>query len=134
MKTRPTQLPASAKNALTCSEASTSRQPSTARELAAQHALAASHHPTASDPDLLDAFSRDAALEKWTAPEAAEAAKAQWGETAATALAWCAVSAHCDGRTQEYRFWFRVFACLQAGSPDSEAQEASGKARPCSSR
>jgi len=55
--------------------------------LVAPDALAASHHPAASDPDLLDAFSRDGALEKWTVPEAAEAAKALWGTTAATAIA-----------------------------------------------
>ena len=122
MKTRPTQLPASAENPTTCSEASASRHPSTARGLVAPDALAASHHPAASDPDLLDAFNRDAALEKWTVPEAAEAAKALWGTTAATAIAWCAMSARGDGRTHEYRFWFRVFACLQAGSPDSDAQ------------
>jgi hypothetical protein len=102
--------------------------------LAALDALAASHHPAASDPDLLDAFNRDAALEKWTVPEAAEAANAMWGKTAATAIAWCAVSARCDGRTQEFQFWFRVFTDLQAGSPDSEAEAASGKVRPSSSR
>ncbi|TGQ32380.1 hypothetical protein EN859_028605 [Mesorhizobium sp. M00.F.Ca.ET.216.01.1.1] len=97
-------------------------------------APAASHHPVANDPDLLDAFNRDAALEKWTVPEAAEAAKAHWGQTAATAVAWCAFSAHCDGRTQEFRFWFRVFTYLQAGSPASEAEAAAGKARPGPSR
>jgi hypothetical protein len=134
MKTHPTRLSASAENPSTCSEASASRHPSTARELAALDAPAASHHPAASDPELLDAFSRDAALEKWTVPEAAEAAKALWGEIAATAIAWCAVTAYYDGRTQEYRFWFRVFAYLKARSPDSEAEAASGKARPCSSR
>ncbi|GLS35699.1 hypothetical protein GCM10010869_12880 [Mesorhizobium tianshanense] len=125
MKIRPAQLPASAENPSTRSEASASHHPSTVR--------GSSHHPTASDPNLLDAFTRDAALEKWTVPEAAEAAKAIWGETAATTIAWHAFSAHCDGRTQEFRFWFRVFTHLQAGSPDSEAEAASGKARPCSS-
>lgn len=35
------------------------------------------HHGAVANPDLLDAFGRDAALEKWTVPEAAEAAKAQ---------------------------------------------------------
>jgi hypothetical protein len=134
MKNRPTQLPASAEEPSTCSDASASRHPSPARELAAPDALAASHHPAASDPDLLDAFNRDAALEEWTVPEAAKAAKGLWGKTAATAIAWCAVSARCDGRTQEYRFWFRVFAYLRAGSPDLEPETASGKARPCSSR
>ena len=63
---------------------STSRHASTARELPAPDALAASHHPAASDPDLLDAFNRDAALEKWTEPEAAEAAKALWGKATET--------------------------------------------------
>ncbi|WP_284202029.1 hypothetical protein [Mesorhizobium tianshanense] len=134
MNIRPTPLPASAEKPSTCSEASASRHPSTGRELATPDALAASHHPAASDPDLLDAFNRDAALEKWTVPEAAEAAKAFWGKTAATAIAWCAFSARCDGRTQEFRFWFRVFAHLQASSPDSEAEAASGKAHPGSSR
>jgi hypothetical protein len=102
--------------------------------MAAPDALAASHHSAAGDPELLDAFNRDAALEKWTVPEAAEAAKALWGRTAATAIAWCAFSAHCDGRTQEFRFWFRVFTDLRAGSLDSEAEAASGTTRPGSSR
>lgn len=121
MKTRPTQFPDSTETPSICGEASASRHPATARQLPARDALAASHHPPASDPDLVDAFNRDAALKKWTVPEAAEAAKALWGKTAATAIAWCAFSAHCDGRTQEFRFWFRVFTDLQAGLPDSEA-------------
>ena len=132
MKTRPTQRPASAQSPSPCSEASVSRHPSTGRETPASDALATSRHPVV-DADLLDAFSRDAALEKWTVPQAAEAAEAFWGKTAATAIAWCAFTAHCDGRTQEFRFWFRVFACLRAGLPDAEAKAASGKARPCSS-
>jgi hypothetical protein len=111
------------------SEASASRLPSPARVLAAPEAPAAFQHPVASDPDLLDAFSRDAALEQWTVPEAAKAANAFWGKTAATAIAWCAFTAHCDGRRQEFRFWFRVFTCLRTGSPDVEAEAASGKAR-----
>jgi len=134
MKIRRTRLPASAEKPSTCSEASASRRPSTARELVALGALATSHHPAASDPDLLDAFSREAALERWAVPQAVEAAKALWGETAATAIAWCAMSARGDGRTQEYRFWFRVFAYLKAGSSDSEAEAAIGKGRPGSSR
>lgn len=28
---------------------------------------------------------------------------------AALAAAWCALSARCDGRQADYRFWFRVF-------------------------
>jgi hypothetical protein len=28
---------------------------------------------------------------------------------AALAAAWCALSARCDGRKADYRFWFRVF-------------------------
>ncbi|MER8930210.1 hypothetical protein [Mesorhizobium sp. M0244] len=36
------------------------------QELPAQSTLAASHHPAVSDPDLLDAFNRDAAVHKWT--------------------------------------------------------------------
>ncbi|WP_292237609.1 hypothetical protein [Mesorhizobium sp.] len=134
MKIRPTQRPASAENPSASSEASASCHRSTASKLAASDALAATHHPAASDADLLAAFSRDAALQKWTVPEAAEAAKAFWGKTAPTAIAWCAVSAHCEGRTQEFRFWFRVFSYLQAGSPDSEAEVASGKACPSPSR
>ncbi|MER9557138.1 hypothetical protein [Mesorhizobium sp. M0323] len=130
MKARPTQRPASAENTSTRSKASASRHPA----IAAQDALAASYHPAASDPDLLESFNREAGLEKWTVPQAAEAAKALWGETAATAIAWCAMSARGDGRTQEYRFWFPVFACFQADSPDSEAEAASRKARPQSSR
>ena len=126
MKDRKTQLLASAENPSTCSEAPASHHPPTVWE--------SSHHPTASDPNLLDAFNRDAALEQWTVPEAAEAAKAFWGKAAATTIAWHAFSAHCDGRTQEYRFWFRVFAHLKAGSPDTEAKAASGKARRHSSR
>ncbi|RRI02380.1 hypothetical protein EH240_13055 [Mesorhizobium tamadayense] len=56
-------------------------------------------------------------LGEWPVHEAAEDAKALWGESAVTAIAWCALSAHCYGDTQEYRFWFQVFAFLQAGSP-----------------
>ncbi|GLS39930.1 hypothetical protein GCM10010869_55270 [Mesorhizobium tianshanense] len=133
MKTHPTQRPVSAEEPSTSGEASASRHPSTTRELAPD-ALAASHHSAASDPDLLDAFNRDAALEKCTVPEVAEAAKAIWGKTAATTIAWHAFSAHCDGRTQEFRFWFRVFTHLRAGSPDAEAEAASGQALPDSSR
>lgn len=81
-------------------------------ELPAQSPLAASHHRAVSDPNLLDAFNRDAAVQKRTVPEAAEAATALRGKTAATAIAWCAVSAYCYGRIREYRFWFRVFAYL----------------------
>jgi len=62
-----------------------------------------------------------APLGEWSVDEAAEAAMALWGESAVIAIAWCALSAHCDGDTQEYRFWFQVFACLQAGSPSSKA-------------
>lgn len=133
MKIHPIQVPASAEKP-SSSEASAYGYPSPARELAALDVLATSHHPVASEPDLLDAFNRDAALEKWTVPEAAEAAKALWGRTAATAIAWCAFSAHCDGRTQEFRFWFRVFTDLRAGSPDSEPEAALGKVRPDFSR
>ncbi|TIO07232.1 MAG: hypothetical protein E5X88_19600 [Mesorhizobium sp.] len=134
MKNHPTQRPVSAEEPSTSGEASVSRHPAIASELAAPDSGAASHHPAASGPDLLDAFNRDAALEKWTVPEAAEAATALWGKTAATAIAWCAFTAHCDGRTQEFRFWFRVFTDLRAGSPDSEAEAASGKPRRNSSR
>lgn len=28
---------------------------------------------------------------------------------AALAAAWCALSARCEGREADYRFWFRVF-------------------------
>jgi hypothetical protein len=134
MKIHPTHPPASAEKPSTGSEASAVRHPSTASALPAPNAVVASPHLAASDPDLLDTLNSDAALEQWTVPEAAEAAKAFWGKTAATTIAWHAFSAHCDGRTQEYRFWFRVFAHLKAGSPDTEAKAASGKARRHSSR
>jgi hypothetical protein len=65
----------------------------------------------------------------WSVAETAEAAQALWGESAATAIAWCALSAHCDDDTQEYRFWFRVFAFLQAGSSESEFEEMTAMAR-----
>ncbi|WP_292442261.1 hypothetical protein, partial [Mesorhizobium sp.] len=54
------------------------------------------------------------ALWELSNPQAAsEAAIALYGSSAATAAAWCAVSARCDGREADYRFWLAVFAQLR---------------------
>ncbi|RRI07671.1 hypothetical protein EH240_00020 [Mesorhizobium tamadayense] len=54
---------------------------------------------------------------QWSVTEGAEVARALWRDGAATVVAWSALSAHCEGDTREYRFWFEVFKHLQAGSP-----------------
>ncbi|MDW6023309.1 hypothetical protein SAZ10_16245 [Mesorhizobium sp. BAC0120] len=53
----------------------------------------------------------------------AEAALAVYGPSAATAAAWCAVTARCDGREADYRFWFRVFARLSAATEGRDGFE-----------
>ncbi|WP_292668562.1 hypothetical protein [Mesorhizobium sp.] len=54
------------------------------------------------------------ALWELSNPQAAtEAAIALYGSSATTAAAWCAVSARCDGREADYRFWLAVFAQLR---------------------
>jgi hypothetical protein len=57
-----------------------------------------------------------ASSDGWSVVQTAQTAQALWDESAATVIAWCALSAYCDGDTPEYRFWFRVFVLLQAGS------------------
>ena len=95
-------------------------------------AVARGHIVKPNDTDLLRVFNCDAAMAKWTVPEAAHAARELWGDTAVTAIAWCAVSARCDGRTDEYRFWFRVFAYLEGDF--SRHGERDSIARGCSYR
>ncbi|RWG83216.1 hypothetical protein [Mesorhizobium sp.] len=60
--------------------------------------------------------------DQWSVSEAVEVAKALWRDKAATVVAWSALSAHCEGETREYHFWFEVFMHLQAGSSISELQ------------
>ncbi|TPM24239.1 hypothetical protein [Mesorhizobium sp. B2-3-5] len=36
-----------------------------------------------------------------------------YGPDAATAAAWCALTANFDGRDDDYRFWCRVFSKLR---------------------
>lgn len=48
---------------------------------------------------------------------AALAAIDVYGSRAATAAAWCALTAHFDGRESDYRFWCRVFSKLGDGTP-----------------
>lgn len=48
---------------------------------------------------------------------AALAAVYVYGSSAATAAAWCALTAHFDGRENDYRFWCRVFSKLGGGAP-----------------
>jgi hypothetical protein len=48
---------------------------------------------------------------------AALAAIDVYGSSAATAAAWCALTAHFDGRESDYRFWCRVFSKLGGGAP-----------------
>ena len=51
-----------------------------------------------------------------TNPDAAvRAALALYGSSAATAAAHCALTAHFDGRTRDYRFWCTVFHELDCG-------------------
>ena len=49
--------------------------------------------------------------------QAASAARELYGKDACTAAAWCALEAHFDGRTDDYRFWFTVF-CRLGGAGD----------------
>jgi hypothetical protein len=41
-----------------------------------------------------------------------EAALAVYGPSAATAAAWSAVAARCDGREGDYRFWLGIYLRL----------------------
>ena len=84
-------------------------------------------------PDPLAVFDSGGKYRRFSVPETAEAAKILWGDTAVTAIAWCAVSARCDGRTDEYRFWFQVFMHLQAHQSDTQAKAAGAAVRPRSS-
>lgn len=43
---------------------------------------------------------------------AVQAAIELYGSDAATAAAWCALTAHFDGRQSDYRFWCTVFSKL----------------------
>ncbi|WP_189343912.1 MULTISPECIES: hypothetical protein [unclassified Mesorhizobium] len=63
-----------------------------------------------------------ALLGEWSVIEVADAARALWGDLAVTAIAWGALAANCDGDMPEYRFWFQVFDCLRADSPESELE------------
>ncbi|WP_051371517.1 hypothetical protein [Mesorhizobium loti] len=47
---------------------------------------------------------------------AAQAAVELYGSSAATAAAHCAMTAHFDGRTRDYRFWCTVFHELDCGT------------------
>lgn len=49
---------------------------------------------------------------------AAQAAVELYGSSAATAAAWCALTAHFDGRKSDYRFWCTVFVEL---SPSTQS-------------
>lgn len=54
-----------------------------------------------------------------TDPTAAvQAAVELYGSDAATAAAWCALTAHFDGRKGDYRFWCAVFSEL-GGNPQA---------------
>ncbi|RWA74036.1 MAG: hypothetical protein EOQ28_13640 [Mesorhizobium sp.] len=64
----------------------------------------------------------DVLLGEWSVIEVADAASALWGDLAVTAIAWGALAANCDGDMPEYRFWFQVFDCLRAGSPETELE------------
>ena len=54
---------------------------------------------------------------------AAHAAVELYGSSAATAAAYCALTARYDGRNPDYRFWFAVFKLLRAsdGAPLQKA-------------
>jgi hypothetical protein len=56
----------------------------------------------------------DVALWDGIDPESAiDVALAVYGSSAVTAAAWCAVTARCDGREGDYRFWLDVFKRLR---------------------
>lgn len=38
----------------------------------------------------------------------------RYGSDARTAVAWCALNAHFDGRTLDYQFWCKIFGKLSA--------------------
>lgn len=51
-----------------------------------------------------------------TDPDSAvQAALELYGSSAITAAAWCALTAHFDGRESDYRFWGAVFKKLGDG-------------------
>lgn len=47
-----------------------------------------------------------------TIEEASLAARATYGPSARTAVAWCAITARTEGRAGDFRFWFDVFTHL----------------------
>ncbi|MBZ9811129.1 hypothetical protein LB542_16055 [Mesorhizobium sp. BR1-1-9] len=54
-------------------------------------------------------------LTLWDFADPAAAVKAAiqlYGSDAATAAAWCALTANFDGREEDYRFWCAVFSKL----------------------
>ena len=55
--------------------------------------------------------------------DAADVATRLWGESAVTAVAWCGLSAYCEGNDQECRFWFDVFVHLRADSSDMTLED-----------
>lgn len=51
------------------------------------------------------------------------AARALHSDKAALAAAWCAFSARCDGRNEDYRFWLAVFIRLAPPSRSAEYRQ-----------
>ncbi|WP_181172746.1 hypothetical protein [Mesorhizobium sp. B2-1-5] len=56
----------------------------------------------------------------------ARAAIKLYGSNAATAAAHCALTAHFDGRTGDYRFWCTVFSELGCGRDRADQHTNSG--------
>ncbi|WP_258052450.1 hypothetical protein [Mesorhizobium sp. INR15] len=61
----------------------------------------------------------DSILTLWEFADPAAAVQAAieiYGASATTAAAWCALTAHFDGRKGDYRFWCTVFSELNTTS------------------
>lgn len=52
---------------------------------------------------------------------AVDMARALHGTAAVTAVAWFALTARCEGREEEFRFWVRVFRLLNNGTANEDA-------------
>ncbi|WP_292368910.1 hypothetical protein [Mesorhizobium sp.] len=79
--------------------------------------------------DSCETVATEAVLGGRSVIEVADAARVLWGDLAVTAIAWGALVANCEGDMPEYRFWFQVFDCLQAGSSEAAPERMMIKAR-----
>jgi hypothetical protein len=61
----------------------------------------------------------------WSNEEAdgvVRAAKSLFGNRASVVAAWCALSARCEERTADYRFWSRIFHRLVEDEAESACE------------